>query len=338
MKKKLLALAVLVSSVGALASPVSPMANFTPSNLSEAEGDQAWKSLRFRTLDAGSTCSNRANAWAYEMDQELDINSTKQFIHYSDIFQHVAWNYAKKPKYFWFSRKKIPGTGGNPKSPDWEYHVAPMITVEGEKVVLDKHFGEALVNKDTGEFVLDYKTREKIYVDIAGIVRPDELNGKPFSRQEWLDSFSNFAAQALNNPSIKNKIMSRLKKDAKKAMKKGRKNTLAQRALRLIAKSFNPRTGKYETKCEEKGIVNMVEHDQGKRVKDSWCHGQETSMYYWHPNSLRLLNYGFMKIPAEGSNINERNHKNGQGYIMDSWNESNLKQSYKEAFGEKFEF
>lgn len=134
--KNLVLLPVLaMTSLAAYSAPiaVSPMNNYTPSDVTVYEAQRLFRSLRTGDTD-DSICSNRAMVWSYEMKQKYNVDSMKTFIHFSDIYQHVVYNHGRHLS--WLERKFRSGAG----SKVWVYHVAPSVVVDDQIYVLDKKF------------------------------------------------------------------------------------------------------------------------------------------------------------------------------------------------------
>jgi hypothetical protein len=104
-------------------SLITPMSNYTATNIESMElVEQMFKTLKNGTKWWNNQCFNRAYIWAKQMYNSNKINSKKIFIFYTKKY-----------------RREI-----NKK---WWFHVAPMVEVNGEDIVLDKEFMRTPVTK-----------------------------------------------------------------------------------------------------------------------------------------------------------------------------------------------
>jgi hypothetical protein len=95
---------------------ITPMHNYEATNIESMElVEQMFKTLKDGTKWWNNQCFNRAYIWAKQMYNSNEIRSKKIFIFYTKKY-----------------RREI-----NKK---WWFHVAPMVEVNGEDIVLDKEF------------------------------------------------------------------------------------------------------------------------------------------------------------------------------------------------------
>lgn len=105
---------------------VHPMSNYTPSNVDSMDlAKELFDSLKDRTKWF-TQCFNRAHIWAKQMYNSHQVESMKILIYYTKKY-----------------RREIKGK--------WWFHIAPMIDVNGEHVVLDKEFFRGPVSATTWE-------------------------------------------------------------------------------------------------------------------------------------------------------------------------------------------
>ena len=84
MKNLLVATSCILGSLAALAGPVDPMENFYPTEVSSADVNRIWSSMR--TDLKGDDCYKRAHLWTYALDRRYRIKTSKIFLHYTDKF------------------------------------------------------------------------------------------------------------------------------------------------------------------------------------------------------------------------------------------------------------
>lgn len=94
---------------------LTPMSDYEPSDLENLEEvTKMFGELRERTKWF-SQCFNRAHIWAKQMHQDHGVKSQKILIYYTKKY-----------------RREV--------SKKWWFHIAPVVTVKGEKYVMDKEF------------------------------------------------------------------------------------------------------------------------------------------------------------------------------------------------------
>lgn len=91
------------------------VSDFTPTNLSSLEEAHDLFKKMYRRSKRRSQCYMRAHGWAYDLYRYYGINSEKIFVFFT---RKYILNYDYK----------------------WWFHVAPMVTVAGEKIVMDREF------------------------------------------------------------------------------------------------------------------------------------------------------------------------------------------------------
>lgn len=105
----------ILSHLSNLNDEVDPMTNFTPSNVESLSlATKMFHHLINRTK-TWSQCFNRAHIWARQLAKDYGVKSQKILIYYTQRYRREV-------------DKK------------WWFHIAPMISVNGEKYVLDREF------------------------------------------------------------------------------------------------------------------------------------------------------------------------------------------------------
>ena len=186
------------------------IANMQPTILSKDVAVHVFQEMNDEYTKIGQSADS-AYLWAYEMNRSFRINSEKIFIHYTEAFNHIIANKRKTSKCF----HQI----CFPKLKGWEYHVANLVKVEGEKMAFDKtYFSEPITQSEwISEFIKDGE---------------DFLN-------EVGDQYIEDILVELNSPILTDNERQKLEGE-----------------LNLIKSSKNPVTGSYEIKCK---MVQEVE-------------------------------------------------------------------------------
>lgn len=106
---------------------------FQPSNVSGAEIQNIFSRMNSQ-MRRRSECSDRAHVWAWDEHQKSGTNSEKIFLFLTD-------SYIKRHNYKWW------------------FHVAPMYTVDGQKMVLDNQFFDRPVSLEEWKNSLVFSKR-----------------------------------------------------------------------------------------------------------------------------------------------------------------------------------
>lgn len=274
---KLFALIVLLLSLTVNAAPISPVENYEYTNLSSMrEAMQVWRSMKTNT-EWRSQCFNRALTWAYDMDKEFGIKSRKIIIHYSQKFN-----------------KEL--------SSKWGFHIAPLLSVQGEDYAFDPKF---------------MKT--------------------PVKKHAWINNFVGDGKRVLLKK--RNKIVKDLRKFRKRLRKVRRGDFVfglyvTPEGLRQKIRELEgelrylevSETGPVDIKCKK--ITHIEELDYN--LNGAWCYYQEVNMYYWGIPQLRLLNYGQTSVPSKSDLPYARIR--GSKYTQNSWNMEQVWEAREEAF------
>lgn len=164
MKKSIFSGLILSLSLSAFSQSITPMSPTDGYNLdviSEASALDIFKNIK-NEYKKDSTCANRAMIWAFETYNTYNVNSEKYFIHYTDLFNHIANNDGEHLTCFF---------GWCPGADGWEYHVASSFNVDGELMVFDKYFlPNAPVTPEAWERRFIDNAEEKLNKNAAKII------------------------------------------------------------------------------------------------------------------------------------------------------------------------
>lgn len=322
MKKQLVALTCLVSSLSLFSAPNDPMENYTPSNVAEYEVSRLWRSMR--TDVKGDDCYRRAQLWTYEMYKDHSVKSSKIFIHYTDKFNRELDNMGRKRGLNWFSKKTFSVDGVSKRNIKmvrsnitWDYHVAPLLNVNGKEMVMDRYLD------------LPYDAKYPYSEHQAW-----RLSARPASAQEWVEALTvrgellwKVRRQELIND------MKELKGKIRNTSSSWEKSDY-QSELRDMQKSFKrlgmDKARSIDIKC--KRITSMVELDAAQ--SSEWCFYSVAPMYYYNEIDLRYLAYGNTglryNMAVSPRYATEANFRDGRRYIQTRFNQSELEDAKKE--------
>lgn len=255
-KKLLLSLIVTLITVNAYAfDPVSPDENFQMTNFDSMEQlNRYWRTMKgkrwLRSEGDGTNCYDRAHVWSYELFRDYQVKSKKIIIHYSAKYMDEL-------------------------DDGWSWHVAPMVTLNGQEMVLDKLFMDEPVTKEAwlAHFTkfakdrLEYKRRD-ILTEISNaqwkIDRIRQDKGR-----FWWPSIS----------SLRRKIYKKQRELRSWGLSADRPAEINCKPISHIEEMDYP-------------TLTYKEDEEKNRTRIEWCYVQTMSMYYHGLPQLRLLNYG----------------------------------------------
>lgn len=294
----------------AWAGPIHPMANYTPSNVSENNVQRIWSSMETRVKN--DDCYRRAHIWAYEMWRSFGVKSTKIFMHYTN-----KWNYELDAmggefygRVFGKIRKKTfdaPGITWRTRSMvrsniTWDYHVAPMIKVEGKDVVMDRTLR------------LAYDAKPGSYTEEQGW----NLIKRPSTPEEWVEALT-----------VRGEILWKARKALLRKQISEGKGQWARNKMRELGMHNKNRI---DIKCKKVDSIADVD----KNHKTAWCFYTEAPMYYYNELDLRYLAYGNTgyryNMPPPLKVHTEQNYQNGRKYIQTEFNPAELRDAEKERY------
>ncbi len=323
-------IATLSLSSAVMAAPYSPMTNYTPSDHSENELTRIWSEMR--TDLKGKDCYRRAHLWAYSMKQKRNVDSSKIFIHYTNKFNRELDNMGRG-KMGWFERKFFSVDGVSKRdigmfrsNITWDYHVAPMLSIENEDVVVDRYLDLAY------DASYPYTDQESW-----------NLYTRPASPSEWVEALT-----------VRGEILWKIRKqellnDKAEAEEKLAKNKskLRNTSSKSSIKKYKKKIAKYQTEVNEinstMSKLEMVGNDSiditckqvdsiaevDKNHDTAWCFYSVAPMYYYNEMDLRYLAYGETgsnyAAPPALSVHTEENYQNGRNYVQNSFNPKELK-------------
>lgn len=272
---------LLLSSVAIFAAPITPMDGYQYTDLKDMnQAMRVWYSMKTKT-QRSSECFNRALAWVYDMDKQFNIKSRKLILHYSAKYNQEL-------------------------DSGWGFHIAPLLSVQGEDYMFDREFMKEPIKRDT-----------------------------------WVEHFTTVGVQKLTKK--RDKLVKK-KRDLKRKLRRmyremeedknvtwfwdtpsSVKEKIREIELELDYLQVNE-TGPVTIKC--KPISNIEELDY--HLTDEWCYTQEVNMYYWGIPQLRLLNYGSTDVPPR--NQLTYAHERGRDFVMTDWNMEQVWDARAEAF------
>jgi hypothetical protein len=104
-------------TMAAATEPLSPLKNYTSSNLRESDAVDVFKKMQSYETKAMSQCYNRAHIWSHEIFELFGFSSKKVLIYYTNKYRKELYD-------------------------QWGYHIAPVFTVEDQELVFDPTFIE----------------------------------------------------------------------------------------------------------------------------------------------------------------------------------------------------
>ena len=321
------AIAVLsiTTSLNALATgPVSQMGSYEPTNVRSSLVNQIWNQMD--TEMDGDDCYRRAQIWTTELYDSHRIKSKKIFLHYTDKGSKEldgvggqSLVHKKKFRARGLSRKMMKLVRNNIT---WDYHVAPMIVVEGKDLVLDRYLP------------LPYDVKPGTYTERD----TSKKKVRPSTISEWVEGLTTrgeilwIARKAKLKEEIKKASKALRKASSREDIQKA-KNKLASK--RATWKALKMDQSSIDIKCEK--IDSIAELD--KNHKSAWCFWSEAPMYYYNERDLRTLAYGktgydYDKAPPASVHT-EQNYLNGRNYVQTYFNPEETEDAQSER---KFSF
>ena len=303
----------IIISNSAISAPISPMEGFEPTNISKTKMNQIWRTME--DSFKGKDCYRRAHIWAYDMYQREGVKSRKLFLHYTN-----KWNFEldtmggefsgwfRKVKQLSFDVGGISNRNRNMVRTNitWDYHVAPLVTVEGEDMILDK------------ELTIAYDANPADYSESEGW----NLTKRPATPDEWVEGLT-----------IRGEILwearrALLKKQLRKANKKKKYSEARNIEAKMVSLGMD--SSRIDIKCEKVDSIADVD----KNHKTAWCFTTEAPMYYYNEIDLRNLAYGRTRYnyasPPPANVHNETHYRNGREYKQNRFNPAELKDAQGE--------
>lgn len=285
------------SSSLALAAPISPLDGYSTTTHSKYDLNRFWSDVSAMNNDMkGKDCFKRAMLWSFKLNRKYNVKAKKVFMHYTNKFNHELDDQGRTGLGARLGRLFSSNDG-------WDFHVAPVVNIEGKDLVLDPRLRNSPESIDQwvdflterGEYLLKKRQRDLVK-DLRKYrrrVRKDHV-----TYEQILD--------------LRDKI-------------KEIEGTLKYLGL---TEDLNQ---KVDIKCKK--IAHIMEFDRAQDTE--WCFYQETSMYYYAPLELRYLNYGDIawdkRLPVTDMSFhNERSYQDGRNYVVRRWDYEKLEESLDE--------
>ena len=301
MKKYLISIIATTTLQAAFAAPISQMSDYEASNVSSYSVDRIWNEME--TSLKGKDCYRRAHIWAYDMYRNDNIYSKKIFIHYTDKWNKELDNMGGRLG--WLTRRAWSAEGLDGRTTrmvrsniTWDYHVAPMIVVDGKDKVMDRYLD------------LAYDAQPGRYSESEAW----KLYTRPSTPSEWVEALT---------------VRGELLWKARKYKLKEQGNYSKMRELGMMDE-YGREVNRIDIKCQK--IDSIAQLD--KNHYNAWCFWSESPMYYYNEIDLRFLAYGntgyrySMAVPQSAQT--EENYQNGREYIQYQFNENELRDAQRE--------
>lgn len=301
--KTITLLSVMLASTLSLAAPVSPLADYRTSSHSQYELDTFWRTVSIMDSNMkGKDCFKRAMLWSYKLDRQYGVKSKKVFMHYTDKFNHELDDQGRSGIAARFGRLFSSNDG-------WDFHVAPVVNVEGKDLVLDPRMRK---KPEPIEKWVDYLVER----------------GERLLKKRQLDLLKDLRKYRKRSRKYDRYTYDQLKKHRGKVAE-------IEQKLKELGLTENPNQ-KMDIQCRK--ITHIMEFDRNQDTE--WCFYQETSMYYYGPLELRFLNYGEIswdqRLPVTDLSFhNQRNFSDGANYVEKDWDHKKLDESLDEFKYEK---
>ena len=313
---KLTLFSLTLATTQAWAQPVNPMDYYTPDTIDARTAQYIWDNQT--TNVKNKDCYKRAHIWT-SMMRDLygrPVKAMKIFIHYTQKFNNLLDDIENQHRRYGNERTK--DKYGNyvlnvqerwlyENNKTWDYHVAPLLDVEGQLTVFDKTLQL--------EYQMSHPYTAEDSVDPSYRFR---LNTQMSTPEQWLDALS-YRGEMLYQ--IKRKLIERYLEKVSEDSRPRRREIEKARELRAeyIAMGMD-RNPTIDIKCEE--VTSMAELD-AKQDK-GWCYYSIVPMYYWNEIDLRNLSYGYTSynhaIPLPLSANTPEANAEGRDFIINEFN------------------
>lgn len=299
--KKIISVMLLGLSVSAFAGPISPIEGYQTTNHTKDELARFWKKVKnLEGKMKGKDCFKRANIWSYTLNRHDGVKAKKVFMHYTNKFNHEIDDMGRSGAGAVFGRLFSRNKG-------WDFHVAPAVTVDGVDYVLDPHLRK---KAETTEQWVEFLTERGEYR--LKIRHKDLLKDLKKARRRLRKAIENKNATYADVADSRSKVRE------------------IEEKLRYLGLTENPNQ-KIDIKCKK--ITHIMEFDANQYTE--WCYYQETSMYYFGPLQLRLLNYGDinqdLRLPVTDTAFHTQEYFNaGMSYTYDRFDREQLEESLDE--------
>lgn len=239
--KKLISTIIAFVSLSAFAQEMSYYSqDYSVTNVeSVSKAVQIFNKMKTKTTRS-SQCYNRAMAWSYDMFKDYGIKHEKVLIYYTNKYRDEL------------DRK-------------WGFHIAPLITVNGEKYAMDREFHK-----------------------------------EPFKLNDWVKWFVGHGEGKLK--AKRDKLVYKKQKAQSKIDRLDPSSSYYYADLRRYQEdiaeinnemAFLNVTDEGEVSINCKKIEQVTYWDENP--KDGWCFYQVIPMYYWGPPQLREMDRGVLE-------------------------------------------
>jgi hypothetical protein len=286
MKKLIIPTLTGLITMSALANgPMSPMEGYEITQISsnDISTSELWNSLR--TDLKNEDCYKRAQLWTHSMDQNYNVKSKKIFMHYTNKFNRELDGMGGLG---WFAKKFFNEDGVSSRNEGlvqgnitWDYHVAPVVNIDGEDVVLDRTLALAYDAKFP-------HTDNEAWT----------LTKRPSTPEEWVESLTvrGEILWKVRKQLMLNQIKE-LEGKVKKFQKRGKSKTAKKYQAKVAAHKLKmtelemDNQDSIDIQCQK--VDSIVEADAAQLT--AWCFYSEAPMYYYSQHDLRYLAYGNIK-------------------------------------------
>lgn len=299
--KKLIVISLLTMALNIWAAPISPMDNYQPTVHAKSELNRFWKKIEsINTKMKGKDCFKRAMIWSYTLNKHNRVDSKKVYMHYTNKFNREIDDMGRSGAGALFGRVLSRNKG-------WDFHVAPVVNIEGTDYVLDPHLRKG--PEKTEDWVEFLTERGEYRLKIR---HNDLLDDLDKARRRLARSIRSKSTTAVEIASARDKVVE------------------IEAKLKELGLTEN-RNQKIDIKCRK--IDNIMEFDANQDTE--WCFYQEASMYYYGPLQLRLLNYGYidldLRLPVMDMTYHTETYfADGAKYIYRNFDRDQLEESLDE--------
>lgn len=285
--------------------PADPMANYTPTAISESKMNSIWSRMTTGLKD--KDCYRRAQIWTWNMYDIYGVKSMKVFIHYTNKFNREldeAADMSRSGLKEVLDRRLYDMLKYNKT---WDYHVAPLVQLtNGEYRVLDK------------SLVLAYDAQYP-YTDNEAW----NLYKRPATIEEWTEGLM-----------VRGELLWKARKAMlERDMRKAGYGASRYNSLRAKYEELGmDKADSVDIKCHK--ATSIAEVDLNHKTK--YCFYTIAPMYYYNEIDLRYLAFGNTgqrysnPVRVEGTYTEENFLEGVQNYVQDRWNYSELYDARKE--------
>jgi hypothetical protein len=295
---------LLLSSLTAVAQPLSPMDGYETSKHSKTDLNRFWNRVKGIEKNLkGKDCFKRAMIWSYSLNKHENVDSKKVFMHYTNKFNREIDDMGRSGAGARLGRIFSSNKG-------WDFHVAPAVSVDGVDYVLDPHLRKG---PETTEQWVEFLTERG----------ESRLKYRQKDLLKDLRRARKRLARSRRNKTMDLELVTEYRKSVREIQNK----------LKYLGLTEDPKQ-KIDIKCKK--ITNINEFDLNQETQ--WCYYQEASMYYFATLELRLLNYGNLTGPDMRNPITDSKYHTEKNYAQGARNYSHNRFETKYLEGSLDEF